>query len=95
MMYCIVGNFRGRKLSQIGEKYNFHGETFTDFSHAVPKNATTLNFAEKTFANSYKFAIVFSLKSFPLYSNHTEHVHVCLMVHDKPVTTVYGTLKVY
>ena len=32
----------------------------------------TLNFAEKTFANSYKtskFVKVFSLKSFPLYSN--------------------------
>ena len=82
MMHHIVGNFRGR---------NFH----RFLTYAVPKNATTLNFAEKTFANSYKFAIVFSLKSFPLYGNHTEHVYVCLMVHDKPVTTVYGTLKVY
>ena len=26
--YRIVGNFQGRKLSRIGEKYNFHGENF-------------------------------------------------------------------
>ena len=39
--YHIVGNFRGRKLSQIGEKYNFHGENFRRLlAFAVPKDAT-------------------------------------------------------
>ena len=58
-------------------KIQFSWRNFHRFlTYAVPKNATTLNFAEKTFANSHKFAIVFSLKSFPLYGNHTEHVHV-------------------
>ena len=28
VIYRIAGNFRGRKLSQIGEKYDFHGENF-------------------------------------------------------------------
>ena len=38
------------------------------------KNAMPPNFAEKTFANSYKtskFAKVFNLKSFPLYGIYT------------------------
>ena len=39
--YHIVGNFRGRKLSQIGEKCNFHGENFRRLlAFAVPKDAT-------------------------------------------------------
>jgi len=33
--YCIAGNFRGRKLSQIGEKYDFRGENLLTF--AAPK----------------------------------------------------------
>jgi len=30
--HYIVGNFQGRKLSQIGEKYDFAEKTFTDCS---------------------------------------------------------------
>ena len=30
--HYIVGNFQGRKLSQIGEKYDFTEKTFTDCS---------------------------------------------------------------
>ena len=34
-------NFRGRKLSQIGEKYDFHGENFRGLlAFATPKDAT-------------------------------------------------------
>jgi len=57
-MYRIAGNFRGRKLSQI-------------VTFAVPKDTVPPNFVEKTVVNSHKtakFAKVFSLKSFPLYS---------------------------
>ena len=47
-------------------------KTFADcFSFATAKDATPPNFTEKTFVNSHKttkFAKVFSLKSFPLYS---------------------------
>ena len=48
-------------------KYDFHGL----LTFAVPKDATPPNFTEKTFANSHKtekFAKVFSLEIFPLYS---------------------------
>ena len=31
-VYHTVGNFWGRKLSRIGEKYNFRRENFVDFS---------------------------------------------------------------
>ena len=65
LMYRIAGSFRGRKLSQIDEKYDFYRENFCGLlTCAVPKDATPPNFAEKTFANSHKS---FSLKSFPLY----------------------------
>ena len=70
--YRLAENFRGRKVSRIGEKYNFHGENFCGLlTFAVPKDTTPPNFAEKTFANSHKttkFAKVFSLESFLLYS---------------------------
>ena len=63
--YRLAGNFRGRKLSQIGEKYDFYRENFCGLlTCAVPKDATPPNFTEETFANSHKS---FSLKSFPLY----------------------------
>ena len=69
--YRIAENFRGRKLSRIGEKYDFRGENFHGLlASAVPKDATPPNFAEKTFTNCHKtakFAKVFSLESFPLY----------------------------
>ena len=68
--YRIAENFRGRKLSWIGEKYDFQRL----LAFAAPKDITSpssLNFTEKTFANSHKtakFTKVFSLKSSPLYS---------------------------
>ena len=71
--YRIAGNFRGRKLSRIGEKYDFRRENFRGLlACAAPKDATPLNFAEKTFTNSHKtvkFSKVFSLESFPLYGS--------------------------
>ena len=39
--YHIVGNFQGRKLSLICEKYDFRGENFRRLlAFAVPKDAT-------------------------------------------------------
>ena len=39
-VYRIAGNFRGRKLSQIGEKYDFCRENFRGLlAFAVPKDA--------------------------------------------------------
>ena len=74
-IYRIAGNFRGRKLSQIGEKYNFRGENFRGLlTFATPKDATPHNFADKTFVNGHKtvkFAKFFSLKSFLLYGTLT------------------------
>ena len=38
--YCIAGNFQRRKLSRIGEKYDFHGENFCELlAFATPKDA--------------------------------------------------------
>ena len=72
-LYCIAGSFRGRELSRIGEKYDFHGEDSRRLlACATPKDATPPDFAEKTFVNSHKtvkFAKVFSLESFPIYSS--------------------------
>ena len=50
---------------------NFAVKTFTDCALMPPKVATPTNFAVKTFANTHKtskFAKVFSLESFLLYS---------------------------
>ena len=56
--YHIVGNSWGRKLSRIGEKYDFHGENFHRLlAFTVPKDATPPNFTEKTFANIHKTEI--------------------------------------
>ena len=67
----IAGNFGGRKLSRIGEKYDFRGKNFCRLlTFAAPKDTMPPNFAENTFANSHKtarFAKVFSLESFPPY----------------------------
>ena len=47
--YHIAGNFRGRKLLQIGGKYDFHRENFHWLlTRAAPKDATSSNFAKKT-----------------------------------------------
>ena len=62
----IAGNFQGRKLSCIGEKYDFCEENFHGL---LPSAAPT--YCGETLVNSHitvKFAKVFSFKSFPLYS---------------------------
>ena len=68
--YRIAGNFRGRKLSRIGENMIFAEKLsrIAHFCHAEGRHVP--NFAEKTFACSHKtakFAKVFSLECFPLY----------------------------
>ena len=60
----------GEKIRELVEKI-FVENTFADWLLVLPKDATPPNFVEKTFANSHKtskFAKVFSLESFPLYS---------------------------
>ena len=70
--YRIAVNFRGRKLSRIGEKYDFRGENFRGLlSFAAPKDSTPQISRRKRLCiatkpqNSRKK--VFSLESFPLY----------------------------
>ena len=51
----IAENFQERKLLQIGEKYTFLWRKFHgSLSCVTPKDATSPNFAEKTFMNSHK-----------------------------------------
>ena len=94
--YRTAGNFWGRKLSRIGEKHDSRGENFRRLlACAVPKDATPPNFAEKTFVNSHKtakFAKVFFLKRFPLYSSICHHVRVSTTLimnsMDKPICLI-------
>ena len=85
--YHIVGNFRGRKLSRIGENTIFAEKTFAGCSLLQHQRCHAPNFVEKTFANSYKiakFTKIFSLESFLVSScvhlacSHSLAVHACL-----------------
>ena len=75
LTYHIVGNFRRRKLSRMGEKKQqqiFTEKTFADSSLVLTKDTMALNFAEETFANSHKtskFMKILPLKSFPLHGS--------------------------
>ena len=93
--YHIAGNFRGRKLLQIGEKI-FTKKTFADCSLVSPKDAMPQNLAKMTFVNSYKtsnLAKVFSLKSFPL-NGTSLHAYAYSMCRDLLRSTMYSlTLK--
>ena len=48
--YRIAGNFRGRKLSRIGEKDDFRGEIFRGLLPFSSPTDAMPNFAEKSFA---------------------------------------------
>ena len=70
VIYRTAGNFRGRKLSRIGENTIFAEKNLQIARFCSAKWRHTPYFAEKTFAYSHKnakFAKVFSLESFPLY----------------------------
>ena len=103
--YRIAGNFWGRKLTRIGEKYDFRWENVRRLlAFATPKDATHPNFTEKTFANSHKamkFMTVFSPESFLLYSSLSSswlfcstsawHYYVCVCLHDLFVRVIVTT----
>ena len=69
--YHIAGNFRGRKLSRIGKKYDFRRQNFRRLLTLLPQRTPhpqilqrkLLRIATKL-RNSWK---VFSLESFPVY----------------------------
>ena len=51
--YRIAENFRGRKLSQIGEKYDFRGENLCGLlASAAPKDTTSPKFHGENFCES-------------------------------------------
>ena len=86
LQYCIAGNFRGRKLSQID---NFCEENFCGLARLCStKGRHSPNFAEKTFTNSHKtakFTKIFSLESFPLYGNCSKRRiwwDMCRLLHE-------------
>ena len=45
-MYRIAGNFRGRKLSRIVGKYDFHKKTFADCLLVQPTDTTPPKFSK-------------------------------------------------
>ena len=62
--------FAGENFRELVENTIFTEKTFMDCLLVPPKDATPLNFTEKTFAISHKtskFVKVFSLENFPLY----------------------------
>ena len=62
------------KLSQIGVKYDFHGENFRKLlTFPTPKDATPPNFTEKTFTNSHKTA------KFTKVSHYTVYKYISLL----------------
>ena len=66
--YYIVEIFLKRKLSQIGEKWDFADKTLLDCLLISLQTITETNFADRH--KTAKFAKAFSLKSFLLYSMH-------------------------
>ena len=48
-VYCIAGNFRGRKLVQIGEKYDFCGENFRRLLAFAAQSCHTPKFCGENF----------------------------------------------
>ena len=64
-VYCIAGNFRGRKLSWI-LRFFHHSQKFSprNSRHATPIMRPILTFREMLL--SYRSAKVFSLENFPL-----------------------------
>ena len=62
----IAGNFQGRKLSWIGEKYDFHRENFCRLlACAMPKDTTPPNFEEKVSQITTKLRNYFLSRKFP------------------------------
>jgi len=85
--YHIEGNFRGRKLSRISEKYDFRGENFSGLlACAVSKDTTPLNFVEKTFTNSQKKTRN-SWNFSPLKVSCYTLISLCLDVHESHTLT--------
>ena len=67
----IAETFAGERFRELVENEISCGETFTDCSLVPPKDATPTNFLLQITTKPQKFAKVFSLKSFPLYSSKT------------------------
>ena len=86
--YHIAENFRGRKLSQIGEKYDFHWENLRRLlAFTMPKDTTPPNFVEKTFANSHK-PRKFSPSKVSHYTVHAQCAQLmCFWFHLSPFLT--------
>ena len=78
-VYCIVGNFQGRKLLWIGD---FRWENFSGLLvFAAPKNTTLPNVCgEKTFTNSHKIAKFASFlpRKFPAMWYHLTMLAICM-----------------
>ena len=78
-MYHISGKFRRVKLSQIPRFCNFRERNFLESLYAVKNRVSMLYRTELTFMNNLsfanavkfgKFAKLYPLKTFPLYSIH-------------------------
>ena len=70
MLYHIVGNFWGRKLSWIGKKRPFCGENFHRMLKPIIGGYGTPKFHGENFRRwTAKFVNIFSLESFQLYGS--------------------------
>ena len=81
-LYRIAGNFWGRKLKQIGEKYDFCWEIFRGLlSFAAPKDATLSNFTQKTFTSTHKTANSQKVFRYMVLCGHMYNVHVHVLTY--------------
>ena len=83
--YDIAGNFRGRKLSQISEKYDFHREKFHGLlTFATPKDAT-LQISQR------KFPHMFTKPRNSRKFSPTKVFHYTVLIHCITRVLVYET----
>ena len=90
--YRIAGNFQGRKLSWIGEKYNFRFCRL--LACATPKDTTPPNFEEKSFANSHKTVNLlnfFLSRKFPTIWYWSRSILIFLEWHTTPPPYLHCT----
>ena len=82
------GKLSREKLSQIGEKYDFHWENLRRLlAFTMPKDTTPPNFVEKTFANSHK-PRKFSPSKVSHYTVHAQCAQLmCFWFHLSPFLT--------
>ena len=78
------GKFSREKISRMLEIEHFANNIFANQCYTIALSLSTRNktFADNIFANSLKFAKIFSRENFPLYGTRGTHGLYCTHVHE-------------